>query len=207
VTYQGLTDRLLCNSSQLYVRLRSRYYKWKHDVGIEGAQGGGPLTDTITDEALQQYRLNLQLFVDTARNIGSEPILMLQARLVTDDNTAAERAKIGYRIPMLTHSALVAAFKQADRITREVAEEKQVPLIDASTVMTGRRGLFYDHVHTTEGGSQALAQLAAAALQPLLEARRDREMNTARTRELVAPSWLVRPSKIPTRSPNRQATR
>ena len=41
--------------------------------------------------ALRKYRLNVELIVDTCRNIGASPILLTQATLVSPNNSAAER--------------------------------------------------------------------------------------------------------------------
>jgi hypothetical protein len=167
VSYTGWLDEALCNTSQLYVRLRGRYFNAKYNIGVEGARGYGELGDDISDVALRQYRLNLQLFVDTARNTGAIPVLMTQGRLVAPDNDEAARSRIGYDLPKLTHEGLVRAYEDTDRITREVAESKDAPLIEAS-VLAGRADLFYDHVHTTPEGSAELARLTADGLEPVV---------------------------------------
>src|SRR6185503_11554593 len=81
-TYQNVLDRLLGESSQLYVRLRERYYTWKLRIGDEGMKPAGVYGTSIDETALRQYKLNVQTFVDIAKNIGAVPILMIEARLV-----------------------------------------------------------------------------------------------------------------------------
>lgn len=56
-----------------------------------GVRGTGEFASTISELGLKQYRLNMETFVDIARNIGAEPILMIEARLVTPDNTSREK--------------------------------------------------------------------------------------------------------------------
>jgi lysophospholipase L1-like esterase len=60
---------------------------------------------------------------------------------------------------LLTHDALCDAYDAADRILREVSNEKGVPLIDASNVLSGKSEFFSDYVHLTERGSTALADV------------------------------------------------
>src|SRR5262245_53062699 len=62
-TYQGLLDRVSCHS-QLYVKLRNRYYMWKYPAGNEGLLPEGEYLDTYSSHAVKQYRLNVQLIVD-----------------------------------------------------------------------------------------------------------------------------------------------
>ncbi len=41
VNYNGMIDKMLCGSSQLYVRLRPRHYNRKFNIGFEGATTKG----------------------------------------------------------------------------------------------------------------------------------------------------------------------
>ena len=79
--YQGFLDRQLAHS-QLYVKLRTRYPMWKHDVGPEGqVESKRELVDHWEPLGLAQYRLNVELVTDGARNIGATPVLLTQASL------------------------------------------------------------------------------------------------------------------------------
>lgn len=162
--YQSGVDQLLCEMSQLYVRLRARYYTWKYRVGGEGLIEEGEYTRVVKERGLRQYRLNLEMFVDLARNTHAVPILVTQARLVTPENTESEREKIGYHYVKMKHEELFHAFEKTDEITRAVAELKGVMLVDASASMTGREEYFSDHVHLSDEGSRLLAQSVAARL-------------------------------------------
>jgi len=67
LNYQGRMDRFLCEHSQLYVRLRSRYYNWRLRTNFEGSVPAGDYVSDYNQAALRQYRLNQQMFIDLAR--------------------------------------------------------------------------------------------------------------------------------------------
>lgn len=113
--------------------------------------------------ALAQYRMNLETFVDVARNAGATPILSTQARLAAPDNGPAARARILYDFQPFTHEALCAAFDWTDRIARDVSRRNGTPLLEAAP-LSGQDPFFKDHVHLAAAGSEALARTAAAAI-------------------------------------------
>ncbi|MFC1498500.1 SGNH/GDSL hydrolase family protein [Verrucomicrobiota bacterium] len=164
INYNNRMDGFLCEKSQLFVHLREIYYWWKLQLGPEGSKQRLP-KENITEiyqSALDQYKINLQMFVDLARNIKAEPVLMTQARLVSPYNTSAHKNRIRYDYQLMDHDLLCEAFAKVDEITKEVAKEKNVLLIDASAHLTGKDLLFRDHSHLTNIGAEKLAELAAA---------------------------------------------
>ncbi len=167
--YNGPIDQILCKSSQLYVRLRSRYYNRKFNIGFEGAISKGEYSNEITELALKQYRLNVEMFVDLARNIGAVPILMTQARLVTQKNTDKEKKRICYDHQKRNHQSLCEAFRKIDEIIMSVAKSKEVFMIDASKSLTGKVAFFEDHVHLSDDGSYNLASFTAKYLSNLIK--------------------------------------
>ena len=163
-TYQNWLDELLCRYSQLYVRLRQRYYTWTINVDTEGAVPKGEPLDDTAESGLVQYRLTLNTFVDLVRNIGAEPILMTQCRLVSPNNSEKAKSLVKYKYVKLTHKALCQAFAKTDAVIREVASQKKCHLIDTQA-MTGNLDYFADHIHTSAKGSQILATLVAESLR------------------------------------------
>lgn len=169
ITYSGIIDRILCNISQLYVRLRYRYYSWKYNLGMEGvAKAQSKDKSSITDLALNQYKLNIEMFVDCARNIGAIPVLMTQVRLVNRHNNISERDRIAFERVGLTHEALCYAFDKTDEILFEVAKEKNVPVIDLRAYFDENRDLFFDHIHFTVEGSEVFGALVAKDLEAII---------------------------------------
>jgi len=172
VDYQGSLDRHLSEISQLYVRLRQRYYRQRIRFGEEGRLPEGQITSHLSPRALAQFRLTVETFVDVARNAGSTPVLISEARLVTRTNSEAEMRRIRYELPLLTHDALCEAYERTDEVLRRVAGGSGAAFIDASRELSGKDDLFYDHVHLTQKGSAELASLVAREMEPLLRARK-----------------------------------
>jgi lysophospholipase L1-like esterase len=158
--YVNVFDRALA-VSQVYVKLRTRFLLAKTAVGPEGRIPDDRLHSEWGDAGVRQYKLNLQLLVDAAHDIGAVPVLISEASLVSTTNTQAERRRITYSYVRLTHDALVRAVAMARQTARSVAIEKRARFLDAAQALSGRGVLFEDHVHTTTQGSEALAQLVA----------------------------------------------
>lgn len=188
LSYRNFLDRALCGLSQVYVRLRYRYYDWRLRAGEEGQQPEGEYASEFGEIGPTQYRVNAELFVDLARNIGAVPVLMTEARLVSPDNTPAQKEHIAYGYQLLTHEALCRAFQRCDDVIRSVAQEKGAYLIDASVQLTGREDLFVDHVHFTEEGSKQAAQLVAEHFITLLRSRDERAPDASDDDAVGAPS-------------------
>jgi lysophospholipase L1-like esterase len=173
VQYGNFLDRWLCEGSQLYNVLRRVYYKTKLKIGKEGLRKAKDKQEGISalkPKGFQQYRLAMEVFVDLARNIGAEPILVTQARLVHESNELTERQqrRIDYHHVGLNHEALVETFDRLDAIVKKVAAEKKALLIDASAPLSGKAWAFEDHVHFLPKGSEAMAQLIADRLKGIL---------------------------------------
>lgn len=164
--------------------VRRIYYKRQFKIDREGVRKAGntqlPIC-ALNPQALRQYRLALEVFVDLARNIGAEPILLTQARLVHATNTAGQKERIDYHHVGLKHEALVETFDRLDAIVCDVAAQKGAALIDVSAALSGKDWAFYDHVHLSPQGSAALAQLVADRLQPVLKFSRGTEKQPNRS--------------------------
>lgn len=178
--YTGAIDRLLCHS-QLYVRLRWRYWSWRlgligpeglikiHDKKTKKTADDSSYSDKLSDWALKQFELNLKLICAAARNIGAVPVLITQARLPTEDNLDKVKDKIRYRYVRLNHARLVRAFDACDRAIQDVGEKDNVPVLDLAKKISGNEKYFVDHVHTNPEGSVAIAkEVVQFSLQFLL---------------------------------------
>ncbi len=170
LNYQNRADQFLCETSQLYVRLRDRYYKNSLGADLEGRTEESPMNSAFGEKGPRQFRLNVATFVDAARNAGTVPILVTQPRLITASNNDEERSRINYKYHRLTHDALVDAFAVCDATLEEVAGEKNVRCLNSSATMNGHGEWFHDYIHLNPEGSKRLAEIVAAELAPLLEA-------------------------------------
>jgi lysophospholipase L1-like esterase len=165
-TYQGTMDYLL-SYSQLYMRIRTRYFAWKHPVGSEG-RFKEEMRDDVGDLGLAQFRLNLETFIDVSRNIHAVPILLTQATLVSPTNTAEDRKRIVYRYVGLSHEGILQTYEKCRQIILGVAREKKADVLDLLPQLQGKSELFQDHDHTTPSGSEEVAKRVANFLDPLL---------------------------------------
>ena len=129
----------------------------KYNIGKEGVIHGGDNIRKVTELGLRQYKLNLEMFIDLAKNIHALPILVTQARLVSEKNTEKEKSMIGYHYQKMNHQTLVGAFEDTDKIILSVAQSKGIPALDVSKKMTGKGEYFSDAVHLTKSGSNQLA--------------------------------------------------
>lgn len=165
IYYSGPVDRLLCHS-QLYTRLRRRYWWWRlGQIGLEGLVTGpsesmgteDKYPDTYEPWGPRQYQLNLRLIAAAARDVGATPIFLTQARLVTGSNDEGERKRIRFDYVKLSYEGLVRAFADCDRAIHDAAASEGVSVLDVSRALGGRSEFFTDHVHTSPAGSRAIA--------------------------------------------------
>lgn len=175
--YTGSLDRFLSHS-QLYNRLRNRYWSWQQGrVGLEGLvpdrSSEKPNTNfylsTYSEWGPRQYELNLHLIVRAAQLIGATPVLLTQVRLPEATNNSTEEAKINYDYVDLSHEALVQAFTDCDQAIFNVAQTEKVPMLDLSSRFSGRTDFFIDHVHTTPVGSEVIAKHVAEFLAEIIK--------------------------------------
>lgn len=171
-TYQGTMDYLL-SYSQLYVRIRTRYFAWKHQVGSEGKLKE-ERKDNVGSLGLSQFRLNMEMFVDVSRNIHAIPILITQATLVSSMNTEEDRKRIVYGYVGLSHEGILQAYEKCRQVILGVAREKKADVLDLLPQLQGKSELFHDHDHTTPRGSEEIARRVANFLDPLLKQSRER---------------------------------
>lgn len=166
LNYQGRLDRFL-SSSQLYVRVRTLYYRWRWRPSWEGAV---PKELNVASEYGEygpiQHRLNLTLIARAAVAIGARPVIVKQATLVDEKNSSLLQDLTGdsYDYMSLDHNAINSAYNESYRIADIVGAETDALVIDPTKKMNGRSEWFTDHVHTTIAGSSELARFVAERL-------------------------------------------
>lgn len=159
LNYKNPADEFLSEHSHLYSSIRYTYLSKKFPHGMEGLVPEKIDAPRLSENAIAQYKLNLETFIDITRNIKATPILMTEGRLITKDNAATEKEKLKFAYDYLPHEFIAEAFLTADQIIEAVAKEKNADMIDASKTLTGRTEFFDDHVHLNDHGSQTLANL------------------------------------------------
>jgi lysophospholipase L1-like esterase len=163
----GPVDRLLCHS-QLYVKLRNRYWMWKLRPGTEGAAQAHETVDRYSEVGPRQFKLNLRLLVDASREIGATPVLLTEASLLASGTRSEDLKRVQYEYQSLTPEALLRTLKSCEDAVREVAKEKKAELWDTAAVLGQRSELFDDHVHLSRAGAEAISTAVAGNLVRLL---------------------------------------
>lgn len=171
-TYQGTIDYVLTNS-QLYMKIRNKYFGWKYPHGSEGGIRA-ERRDNVGDLGVAQYRRNVELLVDASRNIGAVPILITQATLVSPTNSNEDRDRIMYGYVGLSHEGILRAYEKCRQVIWDVAKQKQVVVLDLTPQLQGQSELFSDHDHTTAQGSRVIAHKVADYLASALEHSHER---------------------------------
>jgi lysophospholipase L1-like esterase len=169
--YQGGIDEF-ASISQLYVRLRYIYYDWVTGLDDEGVVERGDqadYSDEYSEYGLKQYKLAIEMLVESSRLVGAEPILIAQGTLLHLNNKPEDVARIKFNYQKLNHAGIVKAYSEMYAILSEISLEKQVPYFDAATLMNGNAAYFVDHVHLSDEGGTILANYLATELQPLIE--------------------------------------
>ena len=161
--YLGPMDRFFCHS-QLYVKLRNRYWIWKLRPGTEGAARSRQPREGYTEVGPRQFRLDLQLLVDASREIGATPVLLTEASLLASDTAPRDLKRVQYEYQSLAPEALLRALKGCEEEVRRVAREKGVDLWDTAAILGHRGEFFDDHVHLSRAGAEAISTAVAASL-------------------------------------------
>lgn len=172
INYQNKLDCFMCRHSKLYLALRSRYYGYK--INQQGSRYPRKHSAQISAAALKQYKLNVQMFVDLARNIKATPVLMTQARLLNKarGDLSGPLEKHIQKHQRLTVEATKEAFAKIDQVIYTVAREKGALVIDSAKYLSAHPEFFHpaDAIHLSEQGNQRLAELTAQHFIDILRA-------------------------------------
>ncbi len=167
---QGAVDGFLAEHVLLYRFIRgSLIISSRSEFNSEGELLRQPgVAGHISARALAQFKLTVASFVDAVRNGGAEAILVTEPHLPRPDNEAVARAKIRYDYVGMSPEVLCQAFDEAEGVVKDLAHQKNVPLVDSSLEMSGREQYFADHVHLTPLGSSTMAVFVADRLELIL---------------------------------------
>lgn len=143
-------------------------------------QGAGGAVKEVTFEPRElslKYRARLESLCDSAKARAKIVCLLTfstQARRGQDPARLTEACNTSfYYMPYMSAELLLDAFDEFNRVTREVAAEKGVLLLDVATAVPGDREHFNDSVHFRDRGC---AVFAAAVMEALGEQPRWRQL-------------------------------
>jgi hypothetical protein len=132
---------------------------------------GGKVTINRT-YLLQEFRSNLQMFIDMCRSRQITPVLMTQPNRLSGnlDPQAWKEVKVmeGMGIKFAEFEELHSLFNQA---IREVGAANKVLVIDLARDIPSEPKYVYDPVHLTEKASKLAARIISQQLEPLARER------------------------------------
>lgn len=200
--YHGGAANLATGGAKTPLLVRAAAGHWCSDLRFDTMQLNGPdgrgikgmrlLFYPKTQEieihqwkSLAAFRRNLDDFVQIARAKGLRVLLATQPSLYRDDLTPDERRLLGFplshyfdgRRPSL-HS-MVDGMRQFNDVTRNVARQNHVALVDLDTRMPKTTEYLYDDVHYTAAGSALVGNafadtiIESRLIDQVMEARRN----------------------------------
>jgi hypothetical protein len=122
----------------------------------------------ISASAVKQYELGLEMVCEIAAAVGARPVLCTQPRLPTVESSAQDREKTSYDYVGLDHHEIVRAFAICDSLIEQVATRRHALFLDLNAQLSGRSGLFTDHIHFNQAGSTEAARVVAEELRTRL---------------------------------------
>lgn len=120
---------------------------------------------------LAEFARAQRAFVSTARAFGVTPVLLTQASLLTEAPRDVVLCDKGDLFAMgIDYGTYRGLHRAVNEVTRQVARDEAVALVDLEAQIPQDPKLFYDTVHYTPAGSRLVTQLVSEALLRVLEA-------------------------------------
>lgn len=113
------------------------------------------------ESAESAFRRSLETFVAVSRIWQTTPILMTQANRFSTHPDQEILAKWDKEVRGLSYEQFRSRYVRFNDVIREVAAERNVPLIDLDSALVPDRFDMYDAIHYTDRGSERVAALIA----------------------------------------------
>ena len=123
---------------------------------------------------LKGYEERLKRIIELCQKGGIEPLFITQPLLAgfgTDDVTGVDLARIHANGPRQTGKMYWDVVEAYNDVTRRVGQESNVPVIDLAKQMPKSSRYFYDFIHYTPQGAQAIADIIDRSLCPKLQSK------------------------------------
>jgi lysophospholipase L1-like esterase len=127
-----------------------------------------------TGKFLQDYRGRLQRIVEICRSAGIEPVFVTQPLLAgfgTDDVTGVDLARIRTEGPEQSGKMYWDLLEAYNDMTRQVGRENGILVIDLARELPKTSRYFYDFLHFTPQGADAIAAIIDKSLCPMLQTK------------------------------------
>ena len=125
-----------------------------------------------TGPYLKGYEERLKRLIDTCRKAGIEPVLVTQPMVAgfgTDDVTGVDLAKIRTEGPQQSGKMYWDLIEIYNDVTRRVGHDNNVTVVDVAHELPKTSRYFYDFIHNTPQGADAIADVINKSLCPALQ--------------------------------------
>ncbi|HEX8773139.1 MAG TPA: SGNH/GDSL hydrolase family protein [Pyrinomonadaceae bacterium] len=129
---------------------------------------------TYGGQYLKDYEARLSRIIDICRRAGIEPVFVTQPMLTgfgTDDVTGVDLARVKANGPYQTGKMYWDLLEVYNDSTRHVGREKGILVIDLARQLPKTSRYFYDFIHYTPQGAQAIADILYQSLCPVLQTK------------------------------------
>ncbi|PCJ25173.1 MAG: hypothetical protein COA97_08495 [Flavobacteriales bacterium] len=138
-------------------------------LGVEGIKHQPQKGLEISPYAVEQFNLNLDLFVHTCKLIGAKPILFTQPRLINKNNSKEEQKKILYSFQRLDHDKICEAYDIIDSLIINYPQKDSIVVShDFAKQFIGIDSLYVDHLHLNSTGNEVMSTSLASYLEKLI---------------------------------------
>lgn len=141
-----------------------KYWNLKQsDDDFEGFRYHSITAAKAANALRKEFRSTLTLFVLTSREFGIEPILMTQPNRIENKDPLFE-SWFEKRDQSISADEFRGIYKLANEITRQVAVDQKVTLIDLAIEIGPNTKLFYDPIHLNDLGNIEAAKIISEVL-------------------------------------------
>jgi lysophospholipase L1-like esterase len=123
---------------------------------------------------LKDYEGRLKRLIEISRNAGIEPVFVTQPLLTgygTDDVTGVDLARVRTDGPQQNGKMYWDLLEVYNDATRRVGKENGILVIDLARQLPKTSRYFYDFIHYTPQGAQAIADVLYQSLCPMLQSK------------------------------------
>lgn len=185
MTKQGLSLRnKIVAASELLATLQVLYRTWRaYDSGlnnytdldltkqprvVKSEAERAAILQMHPSKYVPGYRARLEELIAVTRAAGAEPVLVTQPGLMgrgIDPTTGVEISDLDYfeGMPAALEWDILELYND---VTRQVAAQHNVTLIDAAREMPKDSNLYFDWIHYSNAGAERMAEIIRAGLQP-----------------------------------------
>jgi lysophospholipase L1-like esterase len=140
---------------------------------------------------LEEFRANLQTFIDLCRARQITPVLMTQAnRLRENLDTQTWKEVQVLEAQGISYAAFLELYSQFNQAIRDLGAANRVLVVDLARDIPPEPKYVSDVVHLTERASKLAARIISRELEPLVKARLQakKKLNSERTSKVGASS-------------------